>query len=118
MLEANTLEKLKTMLLEKKAKLENDLSKIAEEKDGDYQAEFKDFGREMEDNAEEIEEFTANASITETLEKELNEINAALERMKAGTYGKCDNCQEEIPVERLMAYPAAKTCLKCQKQQS
>jgi RNA polymerase-binding transcription factor DksA/predicted small secreted protein len=35
--------------------------------------------------------------------------------LEKGTYGKCSNCQKEIPLERLRAYPQAAACLDCQK---
>ena len=45
---------------------------------------------------------------------ELEKIEKALAAMDAGTYGFCANCQKEIPVERLRAYPQADTCLDCE----
>ena len=115
MLDQQTKDQLKTQLLEEKSKLEKELSLIATKEDGDYQATFEDFGRDEEENAEETENYANKVAITETLEKKLAEINSALERMEQGTYGLCANCPgEEIPVERLKAYPAANTCLKCQ----
>lgn len=115
MLDQKVLAELKTQLLAEKNKLEKELSLIATKEDGDYQAKFEDFGRDEEENAEETETFANKIAITETLEKKLNEVNSALERMKTGTYGICINCPgEEIPLERLRAYPSANTCLKCQ----
>lgn len=114
MLNQQTLEQLKSKLLKEKKELEEKLDKMAMKSDGDYEATFEDFGRNQEDNAEEVEEYTAKMGVTETLEKKLEETKAALERMEKGTYGICDNCKgEEIPMERLMAYPSASTCLKC-----
>lgn len=48
--------------------------------------------------------------------KALREVEAAQERMKEGWYGRCEECQEEIPYERLDAYPAARRCLLHQEQ--
>ncbi len=116
MLDKKTTEKFKNKLLEEKNKLEEKLLKIAVKENGDYKAKFKDIGRDEEDNAEEVEEYTANIGITETLEKNLKEVEAALARIEEGTYGVCKNCPgEEIPLERLEAYPAASTCIKCKK---
>lgn len=116
MLDQKVLMELKKQLLEEKANLEKELSLIATKEDGDYQANFEDFGRNEEENAEETEEFFNKTALTETLEKKLNEVNSALARMDKGVYGLCVNCPgEEIPLERLKAYPSADTCLKCQK---
>jgi DnaK suppressor protein len=43
-------------------------------------------------------------------------ITAALDRVDAGTYGRCANCGKEIPEERLQAVPYAQFCVNCQKQ--
>jgi DnaK suppressor protein len=43
----------------------------------------------------------------------IEEIDAALERIDAGTYGICEQCGERIPKERLKAIPYARLCVKC-----
>ncbi len=48
--------------------------------------------------------------------KALREVEAAQERMKEGWYGRCEDCQEEIPYERLDAYPSARRCMTHQEQ--
>ena len=45
---------------------------------------------------------------------ELGDIQAALERLQAGTYGTCTDCGVTIPTARLTAYPTAKRCIDCQ----
>lgn len=44
------------------------------------------------------------------------QIDRALDRMDAGTYGLCINCGEPIPVERLEALPQALDCLDCRRK--
>jgi RNA polymerase-binding protein DksA len=46
--------------------------------------------------------------------QEIADIEAALERIKAGTYGICVDCGDDIVRERLEAYPTAKRCITCQ----
>ena len=41
----------------------------------------------------------------------LAEVDDALARMTAGTYGRCDVCQDPIEHDRLMSDPLARTCL-------
>ncbi len=43
----------------------------------------------------------------------IGEIDAALARIDAGTYGRCTGCQREIPEERLELRPFAGTCVAC-----
>lgn len=48
--------------------------------------------------------------------EELQEVEAALRRMAAGTYGACLECGEPIPHARLAVSPAAPRCIRCQEQ--
>jgi DnaK suppressor protein len=41
------------------------------------------------------------------------DIDHALERIEAGTYGRCVACGAAIPVERLQAVPWAALCVPC-----
>ena len=83
----------------------------------------------IEDEAEEVNgnldttDLGDTASITlgreidytlgENSQTVLGEIDAALARIEDGTYGTCTNCGNEIPVERLEAYPWASLCIDC-----
>jgi len=48
-----------------------------------------------------------------SLEKKLQDINLALEKIKKGKYGTCEDCKKTISIERLKAFPSAKSCEKC-----
>ena len=41
------------------------------------------------------------------------EIDAALERVEAGTYGQCEACGKPIPHARLEVVPEATLCVSC-----
>jgi RNA polymerase-binding protein DksA len=43
----------------------------------------------------------------------LVELDGALDRISAGTYGTCEVCGGAIPIERLEARPTARTCVEC-----
>lgn len=43
----------------------------------------------------------------------LSELDAALARLDAGTYGTCVRCSNPIPVERLLARPRSAACVPC-----
>ncbi|MEV0156948.1 TraR/DksA C4-type zinc finger protein [Micromonospora sp. NPDC050686] len=45
--------------------------------------------------------------------RRLAELDAALERLDAGTYGTCERCGSVIPAERLAVRPFARTCVGC-----
>lgn len=116
-IDKNVLEELKNQLEKEKEELEKNISRIARpvnKKEGDYEATFDEIGTDREDNATEVDQYSDNLSVETTLEKSLQDVLDALERIDKGTYGLCENCQKEIDIERLKANPAAKTCIKCQ----
>jgi DnaK suppressor protein len=41
------------------------------------------------------------------------EVEHALDRIEAGTYGRCVSCGEPVPFERLEAVPSARFCVSC-----
>jgi DnaK suppressor protein len=45
----------------------------------------------------------------------LNRINEALERLDEGTYGRCNECADEISQARLRALPFAIRCKDCEE---
>ncbi|MCW7539800.1 TraR/DksA family transcriptional regulator [Aquabacterium sp. A7-Y] len=46
--------------------------------------------------------------------EELLDIEAALERIQAGSYGECVDCGQDIAYARLQAQPSATRCADCQ----
>jgi RNA polymerase-binding protein DksA len=50
------------------------------------------------------------------LRETLLEIDAALTKLEAGTYGRCESCGQEIGAARLEAKPAARLCITCASQ--
>lgn len=48
------------------------------------------------------------------LQKVLPALRRALEKVREGTYGYCDECDDAIPEERLRASPGATRCITCQ----
>jgi len=44
-------------------------------------------------------------------------IEEALERLETGEYGICEECGEEIGIERLKARPVTTLCIRCKSNQ-
>ena len=53
------------------------------------------------------------AALVSQARERLAEIDAAVERLEAGSYGRCVRCGQPIAPERLAARPAAPTCIPC-----
>ena len=49
--------------------------------------------------------------------KLIGKIKDALERLENGTFGICEECEEGISEERLMARPVTTLCIECKKKQ-
>jgi DnaK suppressor protein len=45
---------------------------------------------------------------------ELGDLNAAIARIDAGTWGRCEKCHGEIASRRLKVQPEARTCMTCE----
>jgi RNA polymerase-binding transcription factor DksA len=43
----------------------------------------------------------------------LVDVDAALARIAAGTYGSCERCGQAVARGRLLARPTARTCISC-----
>lgn len=43
----------------------------------------------------------------------VEQIDTAIDKIHAGTYGECEKCGTAIPKERLKALPYAALCVKC-----
>lgn len=43
-------------------------------------------------------------------------VREALDRIEQGTYGRCKNCDREIPKQRLDAVPYATLCIDCARK--
>ena len=50
------------------------------------------------------------------LQTKLERVRAALARIRNGVYGKCVECEAEIPPERLEFAPETPFCVKCQEK--
>ena len=62
------------------------------------------------DVASDVLEREVDQSIRHRVDEELHEVDDALRRLDAGTYGTCDTCGAALGAERLEAVPAARFC--------
>lgn len=66
---------------------------------------------QLRDRRRRLEEAVGAGGGTARLTHLLQDIDAALARIDAGTYGVCESCHESIEIERLLGDPLARTCL-------
>jgi RNA polymerase-binding transcription factor DksA len=105
-------EQARKRVLEEKARVEGLIHNLKDElgdgSENDQLSELSDYDQHPADTASETFEREKEVSILERLEQELAEIQAALERIDAGTYGVDEVTGEPITPERLEAVPTAR----------
>jgi DnaK suppressor protein len=122
-MDKKTLKELEEKLEKQKHDIKSQLQKFAEEDKklkGDWDTRYPRTdngtgGQQLEDAADEVEQYSTLLPIEHNLELRLQDIESALEKIKEDKYGKCEKCGREIDEERLKVYPEAKICSDCQK---
>lgn len=94
----------KELLLEQLASMRVDRNIEAIEKGDEIDLATDEISRELD------------ARITMRQHRQIKEIYDALDRIKHGEYGICEECGDPIPNERLRLFPAARFCVRCQEE--
>ncbi len=102
---------LRDQLQEERARLREQLSRLGHGDDAnlDFDENFADSGQVTAERGE-VEALSGQLSET------LTDIEDALVKFEAGTYGECESCHRTIPEARLEAMPAARLCIECASQ--
>ncbi|MDO8430027.1 MAG: hypothetical protein Q7S73_01505 [bacterium] len=76
-----------------------------------------EFGSDVEsdlsEEADEAEEFSNNLGTKDVLKERLRDIEAALDKIIKGGYGKCEKCGMDIESEILKVNPESRLCKMC-----
>jgi len=118
------LKKIEDKLKKEKVSVEALLKEFAKkdkELKGDWDTIYPSFngvsgGGILETEADEFQEYESKLDVEHILELKLRDINLALEKIKKGKYGVCENCGKKISQKRLKVSPEARLCLKCGKR--
>lgn len=105
----NQVDELRVILLERK---DNILSNINNSRANIDQLKEQEINDEL-DYAELVSDSFTEGMIANHQLEELKQIEEALKKINAGTYGICDMCGVTIPLGRLKAKPFAKFCTEC-----
>jgi RNA polymerase-binding transcription factor DksA len=80
-------------------------AQLAENGDVPFDENFADSGQVAAEQGE-------HRAMVGHLQDSLRDVTKALEKLDEGTYGKCEECGEDIAEPRLEAMPAARYCIK------
>lgn len=112
------LDAVRKTLLELKARFGRDLAikdeEMSEEGD-DLDPERGGVGNHMADEANDTTEEETTMALQGEAQQALDQVNRALARLDAGSYGICANCGKKIPPARLKARPYAIYDIACQE---
>ena len=111
MLSKVELEEFQNKLLYRRIQIEKNLRGTTLELEGMRDLELNDEGDHAAASAETI----VDSAILVQQRKELNEIELALGKIKQGTYGICEMCEEEIDKLRLEVKNFARFCITCRE---
>lgn len=106
-----------------KALLEGDLARLESEvaeSDADRELLSEASGENpyrdhMADQGSATFERELDLTLEENLRDNLEDVRAALLRIEKGSYGVCERCRAEIPLERLEAIPTTSLCVLCKQ---
>jgi DnaK suppressor protein len=116
------VERFRGLLLERREAVMNALDNLHKENARSLEDETGELvsgsaDQHMADTATETVEREIGNTLEEHDERLLEAIDAALQRIESGTYGKCVNCGAQIPEERLEAMPWATLCIECKRKE-
>jgi DnaK suppressor protein len=108
-IDKKTIARLKKILLKEREEIVGEVRQIFESSKEMGQDGIQDIG----DEAANIYNKQILLRLTESERMRLQEMDEALDRIEAGTYGICEECGEPIGLKRLEVRPVAKYCVPC-----
>ena len=115
------LEKFEKLLLEKRREILEELGlwkkNIADTTQKDSSGDLSSYSYHMADQGTDAEEREKAFLLASKSGRLLYHIDEALRRIKDKTYGKCQECGEDISTARLEAVPHARLCIDCKEKE-
>ena len=113
------VQSFKNELLKNKQRLTEEISNLERTGLGDTMAdsvgELSVYDNHPADIGDELFERSKDVALKDNAHILLEQAESALERIEAGTYGVCEACGRDIPLERLQVMPEAAYCVACQQ---
>jgi DnaK suppressor protein len=113
-LDETTLVALRRQLERQNKELRKEIESQGANPESDDFAFVEDAG--FSDRSHRTEERSRLISVVRALRSNLRDVERALAKMDAGTYGICESCGKPIGLERLEALPWAVLCIDCKQK--
>jgi RNA polymerase-binding protein DksA len=111
------LDRFRTRLEEMRASTQSEIDGLQDEVTSDNEDTNYGVKNHPAEDASNLFNRERSLAIGATMERELAQIDRALQHIADGSYGICEIGGEPIPVERLEARPAATLCIQHQREQ-
>jgi RNA polymerase-binding transcription factor len=113
-------ERFRGLLLEERKRVEAAIAYLHEETPGSMEDQVEEEFGTSDNHPADAATVTLDREVDYTLqensEQVLKEIDDALQRIEAGTFGTCRSCGKPIAPERLEAMPWATQCIDCKRK--
>ena len=106
---------IRAKLEAEKKRIQDELTQLNSSRAMDERREGSPFGK-REEEATESMELEKRLALDSRLNSLLVEVERALQKMDAGTYGYCDICNTAIDPARMEALPQAILCISCRQK--
>lgn len=119
LINAEDIAKIEKTLLAQKKQIMNDLKNISgkdSHESDNIGAKFPEYGHKVDENVQEISDYSTNLATEKIFESTLKDIENTLDRIKNGSYGICKYCKKPISPKRLIARPTASSCIECKTE--
>lgn len=110
------LDAYKQALLTLRDRLNGDISQLSNEALKENSGNLSNMPIHMADVGSDAYDQEFTLSLLANEEKAMEQIADALDRIEEGTYGKCEECQHDIPKARLDAVPYTRHCVECARK--
>jgi len=110
------LNRFEALLVERRRLLLSDLQSL---EDGDARdaSEVSAMSSHLADFGSDRAASDVSLGRRESESTEVQEIDDARERIREGSFGRCETCEKPIAKDRLEAIPYARLCLPCKKEE-
>jgi RNA polymerase-binding protein DksA len=119
-MKSDELEAFRQVLLGLRARLRGDLDQMTDEAlrrhQPDSSGNLSNVPLHMADVGSENYDQEFTLGLIENEQGTLEQVHEALDRISAGTFGRCQECGEAIARPRLQALPYTRHCIQCARE--
>lgn len=115
-IKTDDLKNFRRILLALRARLRGDLDQMTDEALPEATGNLSNMPLHMADVGSENYDQEFTLGLIQNEQVVLDQIEDALARIEAGTFGRCEECDAPIAKSRLQALPYTRYCIDCQRK--